>query len=369
MTPTRRELPYAWDEVKAELQRSHRLASLLGRFGFGHLKPDFKGRIWPVNPWRDDKRPGSFNIAVRDVQGMAAGSFNDFAVGGMSGDIFDLVARCERHADKMSTYWWCLEWLGWGKGDVRTQAQAAQDRAREEANQKAAAAKNSQDAEDRRGRLLKYWVGLKPIAGTVAETYLRQARGIDLSLLPKMPGALHFDPACDHLDDETGEVTTWPAMVSHMARGKGLAGLHITWLAPDGLGKAPVRPAKKMRGSISGAAIRLSNGAGGLPLREAIEKGRLDPLVLGEGIETTLTCAVARPDYRAWAAGSLGLMGLLEWPPCASAVILLKDNDWKPEALKAFERVEQHWRAQAAGRLVKVVGAAVGNDFNDWVRG
>lgn len=365
MTAPRRELPHAWPVVKAALQQT--LPRLLDRFGFGQSRPDFQGRIWPVNPWRDDRRPGSFNIAVRDVPGLDAGGWHDFATKD-GGDIFDLVARCERHADKMSTYWWCLEWLGWGKGDVRTQAQAAQDRAREEANRKAAAARNSDEASARRQKLLKYWLGLEPIAGTLAEAYLRQARGIDLSRLAKIPGALRFDPACNHIDDETGEVTTWPAMVTHMTRGSSLAGLHLTWLELDGYGKAPVTPAKKMRGQVSGAAIRLTQGNSGMSPREAAEKGRLDPLVIGEGIETTLTCAVARPDYRAWAAGSLSLMGLLDWPPCASAVILLKDNDWKPEALKAFERVEQHWRSQAAGRRVKVVGAAVGNDFNDWVR-
>ena len=89
-----------------------------------------------------------------------------------------------------------------------------------------------------------------------------------------------------------------------------------------------------------------------------------------EGIEDALTLAIARPDCRVWAAGSLSLMGLLDWPGCASAVVLAADNDWdKPEAVAAFERVEAHWRAQANGRPVAVIRAALGKDFNDMARG
>ncbi|MBI1684445.1 DUF7146 domain-containing protein [Caulobacter hibisci] len=364
MTPQRRELPYAWAEVKAQLQAN--INRLLTRLGFGQMKED-DGRVWPRNPWRDDRRAGSFNIAVARVKNFDIGAWHDFATKD-GGDIFDLIARCERHADKMSTYWWALEWLGWGKGEVRTKAQADQDREREEANRRAREAKSEEEASAKRQQLLGKWLALPGIGGTVAETYLREARGIDLSRLPKLPEALHFSPAWDHFDKETGEITTWPAMVSAMTRGSKLAGLHITWLAPDGSGKAPVTPAKKMRGSVSGSAIRLTRGAGGLSPTEAQKRGAAIPLVIGEGIETTLTCGVAQPGYRAWAAGSLSLMGLLDWPPFASAAILLRDNDWKPEAVAAFDKVVDHWRAQAAGRPLKVVGAKVGNDFNDWVR-
>lgn len=353
MTFERRELPYSWAVVKKALQ--DRAERLVRRFGF-HEQPDGDGRIWPRNPWRNDRRPGSFNIAVRDIPNFPAGSWFDHATK-EGGDIFDLIARCERHADKMSTYWWSLEYLGWGRGEVRTKAQADQDREREEADRKAAEAKAAVAAEDKAARLFKHWLGLPPLAGTLAERYLVEARGIELSRLKHPPGALRFNPACDHIDEATGEVTTWPAMVSAMTRGKKLVGLHRTWITPDGLAKAPVTPAKKMSGSVRGAAIRLSSGPSGLSPSMAAKKGRADPLVIGEGIETTLTAAVARPDYRAWAAGSLSLMGLLEWPACASAAVLLQDADWKPEAVRAFERVVEHWEGQRAGRPLKIVRA------------
>jgi hypothetical protein len=172
----------------------------------------------------------------------------------------------------------------------------------------------------------------------------------------------------DHHDSDTGEVTRWPCMVSAMTRGSKFAAVHRTWLAPDGSGKAPVDKPKKMAGPARGAAIRLSSGPSGLSPAKASAAGVRGPLAIGEGIETTLTVAAACPAYRAWAAGSLSLMGLLDWPDCVSAVVLLRDNDWKPEAIKAFHQVERHWRAQAAGRPVEVVASAVGSDFNDWAR-
>ena len=58
----------------------------------------------------------------------------------------------------------------------------------------------------------------------------------------------------------------------------------------------------------------------------------------------------------------------LEWPACASGVVLLQDHPKSEPEAQAFDRVEARWREQAAGRPLKVVRSAVGNDFNDWAR-
>ncbi len=188
--------------------------------------------------------------------------------------------------------------------------------------------------------------------------------------LARAPEALRWCAAAEWIDPETGEVIEWRnRMVSAMTRGKALTGLHLTQLKPDGSGKAEVAKAKLMFGSVRGAAIRLSKGPTGLSPTKAAAAGKRGPLAVGEGIETCLTVAAARGDYRVWAAGSLSLMGLLDWPPCASAVVLLAENDWKPEARKAFEAVRAHWQAQAKGRPVEAAASAVGSDFNDWARG
>lgn len=353
MTPDRRELPYAWDDVKARLQRQ--IWPLLDRLRlFG--KPDPAGRIWPLNPRRADRSPGSFNIATKPLAKMDVGGWKDYA-SDQKGDIFDLIAFVEGLSGKMDVYWWALDFLGLGKGEIRTKEQAQLDRERAQLERIAAAKKSEEAQAEKSARLFKHWLGLAPIEGTLAWRYLTEGRGIDLARLRHPPGALRFNPACDHTDEDTGEVTTWPCMVSAMTKGSKVVALHRTWLTPDGLDKAPVKPAKKMSGPVSGAAIRLSAGPSGLSPNKAALIGRADPLIIGEGIETTGTTAVARPDYRAWAAGSLSLMGLLEWPACASAVILLQDADWAPEAVKAFERVVDHWEGQRAGRPLKIVRA------------
>lgn len=363
MSFDRRPLPYAWDDVKARLQRD--LLRLCARLGL-RFQADRSGILTPLNPTRRDRKPGSFVIWT---QGPVAGGWKEYATG-EGGDVFQLIAYLEGidRADTMSQYWWALDYLGLGKGDVRTVEQAQQDRERADRDRKAAEARDIGMEDSKSEGLFKRWLELKPIDGTLGEIYLRDARRIDVSRLLRLPRALRFDPACDHIDKTTGEVTTWPTIVSAMSRASKTAGLHRTYLAADGLGKAPVENAKKMLGPVRGAAIRLTRGEGDLSPADRIKKHRFTPLMIGEGIETTLTCATAQPTYASWAAGSLSLMGLLDWPEWASAVILLKDNDWKPEALAAFGRVEAHWQKQARGRVLKVVGSAVGSDFNDWVK-
>lgn len=356
----RRPLPYAWAEVRGRLQGE--LLRLLPALG---IKDQPRGGVvTPLNPTRRDRRPGSFVIWTDPD---AAGGWRDYATG-EHGDVLDLVLYLQRLHGRIDAYWWALEFLGLDRGQVRTADAERQDRERADRERKAAAAR-AEAAEARQSSgLWESWRRMAPIAGTAAETYLREARGIDLSRLSKLPSSLRFSPALEHIDSDTGEVSVWPCMVAAMVAGDRVTGLHRTWLANDGSAKAPVVKPKKMIGRARGAAIRLTRGGSGLPLSKAMKLGRCEPLLIGEGIETTLTCAVARPDYRAWAAGSLSLMGLLEWPQSASAVILLRDNDWKVEASAAFDRVAAHWATLANGRPLKVVSSAIGSDFNDWAR-
>ena len=360
-TDERRPLPYAWAEVRARLQAE--LPQLLPALGIS--EPLRGRRITPRNPLREDRRPGSFVI---DTYGDRAGAWVEWKTA-EKGDVIDLVAYLLRLRGRIDAYWWALEFLGLDRGRVRSATADQIERQRREHER--AAANAQAEAQDRRraAQLFQAWTRLPPIAGTLAETYLREARGIALERLPRLPRSLRFAAQLEHTDDETGEVTAWPCMVAAMVRGDRVTALHRTWLALDGSGKAPVAKPKKMVGSARGAAIRLHRGGSGLPPATAAERGLAEPLMIGEGIETTLTCAGARPDYRAWAAGSLSLMGLLEWPACASAIVLLRDNDWKAEASAAFGRVEAHWRKLAEGRPVKVAASAIGSDFNDWVRG
>lgn len=359
-----RPLPYSWPEVKAELQL--RIRGVLDALGL--TEAERNGLVTPLNPRRADRHPGSFVIWTH---GDGIGAWKDYAIG-RQGDVFDLIQYIGGLQAKIDAYWWALDFLGWGRGEVRSAAQAEQDRRRAEDERQARAAKAKQDADAKAGRALDAFIkARKDIRDTPVWTYLTETRGLPLDQLGRLPGALRYERALDHYDEDTGEITTWPAMVSGMSHWETgqVRAVHRTWVRPDGRGKADVAKAKKMWGDTRGCAIRLWKGAGELTPEAAARAGVRGPLVITEGIEDGITAAIAQPAYRVWAAGSLSLMGALGWPPCASAVVLVADNDWhEPQAMAAFEKVEAHWRSMAAGRPVKVVRAEAGKDLNDWAR-
>ena len=365
----RRDLPYFWADVHRALQKE--LPRLLDRL---RLKDDLhvRGggdprRIYPINPRRKDNRPGSFVIWLAPIEG--AGAWKDYAIG-RQGDVLDLIGYIEALHEKIDVYWWALDFLNWDRhgatGQARTKSELEQERQRRRDEQAAAEAKRGAADAARSADLARLWFTLPPIAGTPAETYLRQARGIPMERLKRQPGALRWAANVERIDPETGEVTTWRnCMVAAMTRGAKVVGLHRTYLRPDGSGKADMLKPKLMIGPVRGSAIRLSSGLTSLSPDRAAKAGKLGPLAVGEGIENALAVAVARPDLRVWAAGSLSLMQCLEWPACASAVVLLADNDEKPEAREAFTRVLDHWGRQAKGRSLIVARSPVGKGFDD----
>lgn len=365
-----RPLPYPWPEVKGRLQAS--LPSLLERLGLRYAEPSSAEVLHPLNPTRNDKRPGSFVIWTR---GSAAGAWKEYAGIAAAGDVFGLIGYVLNLQEKIDAYWWALEFLGLDRGNVRTKAEDVQARERRAKDAAAQAIKDREGAEKKARQLFGLWLGLPGFMGTPAEHYLRAVRGIPLERLTRTPGATKWAERVEWVDPETGEVSEWRnVMVNAMTAGKRVSALHRTWLEADGSGPDRRRKAvgrhKTMIGTASGAVIRVSPGPSGLSPTAAEKKGRTDPLIITEGYEDALTLAVARPDCRVYAAGSLDLMRLFEWPTCASAVVLAADNDWdKPEAVKAFEKVEAYWRAQARGRPVHVARAQSAKDFNDMARG
>ncbi|HGW6361815.1 TPA: CHC2 zinc finger domain-containing protein [Escherichia coli] len=123
-----------------------------------------------------------------------------------------------------------------------------------------------------RDRLIAFWKEASPWPGTLVEKYLAW-RGL---VVPDN-ARLRCHPALAYLADGR-EVTEClhrgPAMLAPIQGTNG--GLHMTWLAADGAGKADLSPAKKVRGSKAGGYIDLGGVVDG------------DRLVAGEGIETVL---------------------------------------------------------------------------------
>jgi hypothetical protein len=200
--------------------------------------------------------------------------------------------------------------------------------------------KPDQDDARRSEAALAIWQSAKPAGGTLVETYLA-SRGIDLP----PPDALRFHGGLKH---PSGDIC--PAMVALVTNGTDgtQLAIHRTFLARDGLGKAPVEPTKMMLGPCRGGAVRLG------PIR--------DRLMIAEGIETALS-AMQATGQGAWAALSTSGLRTLELPASVRDVIVLADGDDPGEA--AAQACSWRWKRE--GRRVRIARPPQGMDFNDLV--
>jgi Toprim domain len=203
----------------------------------------------------------------------------------------------------------------------------------------------------RRGAARRIWLSGKPIIGTIAQTYLT-GRAIPVSCYGHC-GDLRFVPACP-LHPYGRGTTHHPALVARVVDRTGKAvGVHVTYLAPDGLGKAAIDVPRKLIGAgFGGACVRLGTG------------GRV---VIAEGIESALSAGLAL-GLSPIAALSAG--GVKTWHKFDGVreVTFAPDQD-KSEIGMASARAAAH-RLYCEG--VKVVGFANPpggvNDWNDAAR-
>jgi hypothetical protein len=188
----------------------------------------------------------------------------------------------------------------------------------------------------------RLWAHARPIAGTLAETYLR-ARGIaPASNLP----ALRFHPACWYRPEPLAPRQTWPALIAAVTDEAGtVTGIQRTWLARDGSGKAPVATPRRALGHLLGNGVRFGRAR--------------DVLAAGEGIETMLALRQALPALPAIAALSANHLAALSFPPGLRRLYIVRDNDAAGRA--AARRLTE--RASAAG-LTPFVLIPATNDLN-----
>ena len=186
----------------------------------------------------------------------------------------------------------------------------------------------------------------RPIAGTLAETYLRR-RGI-----PIAPGfdALRFHPRCFYREDERGPPLRLPALVAAVIDLAGRqTGAHRTWLAPTGRGKARVATPRRAMGELLGHGVRFG-------LADEV-------LAVGEGIETVLSVRAALPGLPMLAALSAGHLAAVRFPEGLRRLYVVIDRDPAGEA--AVEALSA--RGSSAG--IEVVALVpVRGDFNDDLR-
>lgn len=188
---------------------------------------------------------------------------------------------------------------------------------------------------------LSIWQAAKPAGGSLIETYL-ESRG----LRPPAMYALRFNPRLKH---PSGGF--WPAMIALVTRGadEEPLGIHRTFLARNGVGKASASPQKMMLGPCRGGVVRLGDAG--------------DELMVGEGIETCLA-AMQETGKPAWAALSTSGLRSLALPLNVREVIVLADGDAPGEA--AALDCSRRW--QREGRRVRIARPPNGMDFNDLIR-
>ncbi|MGA2794796.1 MAG: toprim domain-containing protein [Roseiarcus sp.] len=186
---------------------------------------------------------------------------------------------------------------------------------------------------------LKLWRNGVPIAGTVAQTYLRN-RGLFIDVMP----TLRFMPALQHKFSRQ----TFPAMLALILAGNRLKlGVQATFLDPSGQGKASVDPPRWTYAPLRDGAVRL--GPAG------------DTLGIAEGVETALS-VTQLTGISCWASLGASRTHNVAIPDTVRELHLFGDND-DPGRLA----VEQATKAHAHRRVVKRFPPDGFNDYADVV--
>jgi hypothetical protein len=197
---------------------------------------------------------------------------------------------------------------------------------------------------------LDVWSNGQRIEGTLADHYLRTARGIDVLspfLAEAAASVVRFHPRCWHSSPSVHR----PALVAKIEHAEhGFAGVHVTYLALDGSDKTTLDPPRKIFGACKGAAVRLSEPT----------PGRW--FCIGEGIESTLSvmqsCALS-----GWAAlSAIGIKNII-LPPTARMVVICADHDRNGTGQRMAREAAHRFMAEA--RRVRIALPPLGSDFND----
>jgi len=192
-----------------------------------------QGRYWLVGDVQNTPGRSLFvRLTGPDAGRGAAGHWLDAATG-QHGDLLDLI-RLNRGLDRL--------------GEALGEARAFLGLPKPELVRPP----GRQNASDSARRLVAL---SRPIAGTLAETYLRN-RGIT-ARLAGVP-ALRFHPACFYRAHDGAPREAWPALIAAVTDPDGtITGVHRTWLDWDGAAKAPIAAPRRALGHLLGNAVRI----------------------------------------------------------------------------------------------------------------
>ena len=205
-----------------------------------------------------------------------------------------------------------------------------------------------QTAEDRIAAARRLFAISQPVRGTAAEAYLAR-RGI---VLLSGTGALRFHPACYYRGEDGTQAL--PALIAAVTDGAGrIMGVHRTWLAPGGAGKARLATPRRAMGALLGHGVRFGFG----------DAGEADVIAAGEGLETMLSLRMALPGLPVIAGLSTAHLGALLLSPTLRRLYIAADPDGAGRA--GTQRLGL--RAREAGIETLTLRPVLG-DLNDDLR-
>lgn len=148
------------------------------------------------------------------------------------------------------------------------------------------------------------------LQGTLGERHL-QNRAITAAI-PHT--ALRYHPRCYFRSNEHSPLETWPALIAAVTDNDGqICGAHRTYLARDGLTKAPFSEPRRAMGNLYGNGVRFGD----------ID----DVMVLAEGLESTLSIRTVLPLLPSVAALSTSHLFLFRLPARLKRLYIAADND------------------------------------------
>ena len=289
-----------------------------------------EGRYWLVGD--AENTPGrSLYVRLKgaDFGKGAAGKWTDAATG-EHGDLLDLIAA-NRRLDSLR--------------DILDEARAFLSLPRSDPPPRESPAPTGSPEAARR-----LFAMAKPIAGTLAEAYLRTRALTGL----RHCTALRFHPRCYYRGDEDDPRDrvrdAWPALIATVTDLSGAqTGAHRTWLDLSGQDKAPVSTPRRAMGHLLGHGVRFG-------VADNI-------LAAGEGIETMLSLRRIMPTLPMVAALSANPLAVLLLPPTLRRLYLARDNDAAGRGAVAVLAE----RARSAGIEALTLEPRLG-DFNEDLR-
>ena len=178
------------------------------------------------------------------------------------------------------------------------------------------------------------------------------SRGI---ILAAWPEDLREHPNLEVWEDRKPTGKYYPALIAVIRKRDGQpCGLHETYLAGDGSGKAPIENPRRIigvkEGSTRGGTVRLFEPRDGA-------------IGLAEGLETAIA-AYLLTGTPTWAALNAGGIERAELPQEIKKVVIFVDNDRSGTGQRAAANAAHRFRSE--GRVVRIlVPDEPGHDFND----